>query len=83
MIYIIALLIVSLFIKEIVLPVISYNEERKVLAYQEEYKFHKLKVVKTFYPSLRGLSYDEINEKYNVNRVYHSVGRFVDKNSHQ
>lgn len=75
MIYLISIFIIGLFIKEVVIPVVEYNQEMQALAYLEEFKFHKLKVIKTFYPKLRGMSYDEINERFSVDRVYHSIGR--------
>lgn len=64
-----------LFFKEVFLPVLAYNQYRAQQRYEEELKQYKLKVIKTYYPVLLGMSYDEINERYSVNRVFESVGK--------
>lgn len=60
---------------QVVRPVAQYNNWRRREEYDQEVRLYKLRVIRRFYPSLLGKSYDEIDRMYGVDRVYHTVGR--------
>ncbi len=71
----VSLLFSVLVIREIISPTLQYMSWKKDEEFKEELRYHKIKVIRNFYPVLNKLSYDEINEKYGINRVYDTVGR--------
>lgn len=70
-----SLLFSILVIKEIFSPTLRFLSWKEDEEFKEELRYYKLRVIRTFYPVLRNMSYDEINEKYGVNKVYDTVGR--------
>ncbi len=71
----ISLIFAVLVIREIISPTLQYLSWKEDEKFNEELKYYKLRVIRNFYPVLNKMSYDEINEKYGINRVYDTVGR--------
>lgn len=64
-----------LLVTQIFKPVLQYNAWKSRRDYEEEFRYYQLRVVKEFYPVLRKMSLQEIDERYGLRNVYESVGR--------
>lgn len=56
-------------------PFSAYNQKRIEEEFLEKYKAFKLITVRRYYKSLKKLSFEEIQEKYNVDHIYEMIGR--------
>lgn len=43
--------------------------------FNEKYEAFKLISVRRYYKTLRTMSFEEIQEKYNVDHIFHMIGR--------
>ena len=62
-------------ISQVFIPLVQFNQYKKYREIEEEYKYFQIKVVKTFYPVLMGMTFEEIDQKYGLNKVYDTVGK--------
>ena len=64
----------------ILIPYRRFLAERKHLNFHRKYREVKLWAVKKYYPSLRALSFDEIERRYDLNSIYDAIGKNFQRN---
>lgn len=56
-------------------PVATYYHNQEREEYLRNLRYLKLKTVRRYYPALAGLSFDEIEEAYNVEDAWQRIGQ--------
>lgn len=57
------------------IPFIAGREQRMKIEFEAKLKAFKLIAVRRYYPSLRKLSFEEIEERYHLDSIYNGIGK--------
>ena len=70
-----ALLTVGLLTTCVFVPVLRHNSERRARRYVLDRRAYQIWAIKRYYPLVSDLSYEEINDQYDVTASYNNIGR--------
>ena len=60
----------------VLLPLRSFCRESARHHYYQTYRTAQLCAIKRYYPQLRRLTFYEIEQNFDVGKLYHSIGRY-------
>jgi hypothetical protein len=78
---IISLLTLILSYFYIYIPFRKYQEQKYLHSFHEKYRAIQLWSAQKYYDSIQNLSFEEIDKKFDTNRIYHNMGKRFVRNS--